>query len=453
VLKQAERRLDLHPTVAWSRRGSLLILAIALGVRLAIVFVTQSYLQVEHTEVVRVATSLARQGTFANAYGPNTGATAHVSPFYPILLSLIFRGLGTGVVGEIAQEILSCLLASLTYAALPALGAACGLDPAVGTMAGMLGALLPVNSWAETKGSFEAPLVGLMLVLFCVLLARCWRSADFSLASALVTGLVSGLALLASPSLAPVVVASLLVGYWLIGRTTARQYFQFAAIVIAASILCLTPWTIRNYLVLGAPVWSRSNFGNELFISNSDMAAANMRDNLDSGWFQTAHPFYSRIERKKLRAMGEVPYNRARTKEATRWIIAHPEHFSRLTAQRIFYFWFPRMVRRPQTILMAMFSVGGLAGLIWMFRAGYPVAWLFLATFTTYPLVYYVVQSFPRYRCPVDWMLIFLTAFGICSVWTAAVSSRESGLASASDRVQIQSRNNYKRVCSPGQMP
>ena len=129
--------------MAWLRKiPPTLILAIALGVRLTVVFVTHTYLYVEHTEVVRVAASLARHGTFANAYGPNTGPTAHVSPLYPLVLSLIFRALGTGMAGEIAQEILSCLFASLTYAALPALGAACGMDPAVGTFAGMLGATI-----------------------------------------------------------------------------------------------------------------------------------------------------------------------------------------------------------------------------------------------------------------------------------------------------------------------
>jgi hypothetical protein len=408
-----------------------LILAIALGIRVAIVFVTHTYLQIEHTEVVRVATSLAQQGTFANAYGPNSGPTAHVSPLYPILLSLIFRVLGTGVAGEIAQEILSCLLASLTYAALPALGAACGLDPAVGNLAGMLGALLPVNFWAETKGSFEAPLVALMLVLFCVLLARCWRSADFSPGSALVTGLVSGLGLLSSPSLAPGVITSLLVGYWLKGQTAATQYFRFVGIVIAASVLCLTPWTIRNYLVLGAPVWSRSGLGNELFISNNDVAAANWADNLDSGWFQRSHPYFSATERKKVRSMGELPYQRAKMTEATRWIITHPERFSRLTAERVFYFWFPEMKRRPQSILMAVFALGGFAGLAMMFRSGYRAAWLFLAVLAAYPFIYYFVESFARYRCPVDWMLIFLTAFGICSAWTVSVQKHQAPQATA----------------------
>lgn len=427
----------MYPKVAWLRRVSpLLIFATALGVRLAIVFLTRTYSHIESTEVVRVATSLARHGTFANAYGPNTGVTAHVSPLYPILLSVIFRVLDTGVAGEIAQEVFSCLLASLTYAALPAMGAACGLDLAVGNLAGMMGALLPVNFWAETKGSFEAPLVGLTLVLFCVLLARRWGSADFSFASALVIGLVSGLALLTSPGLAPVVVASLLVGYWRIGRTMEWQYLRFAAIVIATSVLLLVPWTVRNYRVLGAPVWSRSNLGNELFISNSDMAAANTVDNFKSGWFNKSHPYESAVEREKLRSMGEVPYNQARLKEVTAWIVTHPARFSSLTIQRIFYFWFPKMVRLPQTILMAIFSIGGFVGLILLFRTGNTVAWLFLSTFAMYPLVYYLVQSFARYRSPIDWMLVFLTAFGICSVWTSTVGSNKSRPTTAGDPIQ-----------------
>jgi hypothetical protein len=409
----------LVPNVGWFRKWApSLILAVALGVRLAIIFVTKTYLQVEHTEVVRVATSLAKHGTFADAYGSSTGATAHVAPFYPILLSVVFRIFGTGVAGEIAQEVLSSLFSSLTYAALPALGAACGFDPAVGILAGMLGALLPVNFWTETKGSFEAPLAALMLVIFFVVVIRAARSADFSVPSALVTGLATGIALLVSPSLAPVVVGVLLVYYWLIRRTLARQYIRFAMIVVGTSVLCLMPWTIRNYLVLGAPVWSRSGLGNELFISNSDFAAATFSDNNTTGWFQRSHPYYSRVERDKVRSMGELPYNYAKMKEPVQWIMTHPRRFSHLTAQRIFYFWFPRMRRCTQSILMAMFAVGGLVGLVWMFHASHKVAWLFFATLTTYPLVYYLVESFARYRYPVDWMLVFLTAFAIWSAWT-----------------------------------
>lgn len=410
--------------MAWLRKiPPTLIFAIALGVRLTVGFVTHTYLYVEHTEVVRVAASLARHGTFANAYGPNTGSTAHVSPLYPLVLSLIFRALGTGMAGEIAQEILSCLFASLTYAALPALGAACGMDPAVGAFAGMLGATLPINFWSETKGSFEAPLVGLMLVLFCVLIARSWQAEDFSFFSALKIGFISGLALLASPSLAPSIAMSLLVGYFLLGPAPARRYFRFAMIVVATIIFCLLPWMVRNYLVLGAPIWSRSGLGNEIYISNNDAAAANWNDNLDSGWFQKSHPYFSSAERENVRRMGELQYHREKMRQGVHWIIAHPNHFARLTAQHIFYFWFPKMKRVFQSLLMAAFAAGGLTGLFKMFRAGYRTAWLFLATLATYPLIYYFVESFPRYRCPVDWMLIFLTAFGICSVWLSAATA------------------------------
>src|SRR5271166_4039693 len=83
------------------------VFSIAFCVRLAIIFGTKSYLQVEHTEIVRVATSLAEHGTLADAFGRQTGPTAHVAPMYPILLSLIFRVFGTGLAGEIAQEAFS----------------------------------------------------------------------------------------------------------------------------------------------------------------------------------------------------------------------------------------------------------------------------------------------------------------------------------------------------------
>ena len=78
-----------------------MIFVLALLVRLIIIFTTKTYRIIEHTEVINVATSLATHGTFADAYGA-TGPTAHTSPLYPILLSLIFRLFGTGVPGELS---------------------------------------------------------------------------------------------------------------------------------------------------------------------------------------------------------------------------------------------------------------------------------------------------------------------------------------------------------------
>jgi len=394
-------------------RSPFFVLAISFCVRLAIILMTKSYLQIEHTEIVRVATSLARHGGFADAFGPHTGPTAHVSPIYPLLLSGIFRVFGTGAAGEIAQEVFSSLIASLTYAGLPLLSAAAGFDPLLGGVAGILGGMLPANYWSETKGSFEAALAGFMLMIFCLATLRSWRSQNFSVSSAVAVGMISGIALLISPSLAPVVVTSLVAGFALFARTVARQYIRFALIVTVCTVLCLTPWTIRNKIALGGALWSRSGFGLELSISNNDVAAANWLDNIDSGWFQSSHPYYSRVEREEVRGMGELAYNQAKMKEAIRWIATHPAHFTHLCLDRMYYFWFPKMRRPIQWALMAVFACGGFVGVIQMLRSHNRSAWLFLVTLISYPAVYYLVESFARYRSPIDWMLVFLTVFAV----------------------------------------
>jgi len=415
-----------HQNVAWClERAPCLIFALALCVRVIIIFKTRTYLDIEHTEVVRIATSLATQGTLADAYG-HSGPTAHASPLYPILLSLIFRIFGTGVAGEIAQETFSSSIASLIYAALPTLSTASGLGSEPGIFAGLVGAVLPVNFWSETKGSFEAPLVGLLLMMFSIVTARVWRSADFSARRALVVGFVSGAALLASPTLAPVILASLFLGYAFFRQTKAKECIRFGLIVLGIATLCLTPWAVRNYLVLGSAVWSRSNLGLELYISNNDMAAPNWYDNISSGLFNRSHPFPSRIEQRKLQAMGELPYEHEKLTSAVHWIVTHPQRFGWLTMRRIYYFWFPRMRRRAQSILMGLFTVGAGAGLIRFLRSGNVTAWLFLGIVALYPIIYYIVEAFARYRCPIDWVLIFLTAFWIWSIVSSRINFEAS---------------------------
>ncbi len=405
-----------HKIIVWCLgRAPVLIFGLALGVRLIIIFTTKTYTDIEHTEVVRIATSLATHRTFADAYG-HTGPTAHAAPLYPILLSLIFRLFGTGIRGEIAQEIFSSTIASMIYAALPVLSTACGLGLETGILAGIVGAGVPVNFWSETKGSFEAPLVGLFLIMFCIAIARAWRGpSDFSTKSAFIVGLISGVGLLVSPTLAPVILVALFLGYVLFRRTKAKECIRFSIVALSIAALCLIPWVIRNYFVLGGAVWSRSNLGLELYVANNDKAAPNMNDNYASHWFDQSHPFASRAEQGKLKAMGELAYQHEKLANAEYWIATHPKRFTWLTLQRIYYFWFPRMARRVQSILMGLFTVGAAAGLIRLVRSGNVMAWLFLAIVALYPVIYYLVASFPRYRSPIDWVLIFLTSVWICS--------------------------------------
>jgi 4-amino-4-deoxy-L-arabinose transferase-like glycosyltransferase len=408
--------LRFHQAIAWCfRHAPILIFAVALCVRLGIivVFPEDTYRYGDHSEVVRIATSLATKGTFADAYGFNTGPTAHAAPLYPILLSTVFRFFGTGVAGEFVKEALNSFLASLIFALLPALSTACGIGWETGVLAGFAGALLPVNFWSETKGSFEATPAALFLLIFCIVIARRWRDADFSVRSAVLVGITSGVALLLSAAVAPVIIATLFLTFALFRRTKAKESLRFSLVVLGICVLSVTPWVVRNYRVLGGFVWSRSNLGLELYAANSDRSAPTASDN--AAWFVEAHPYLSETERAKLRAMGELPYQHEKLANALNWIKSHPKRFAWLTKERIYYFWFPKMHRRFQTIVMALFTLGAAAGLLCLFRSRNVTAWLFLAIVTIYPLIYYLVAALVRYRYPIDWLLIFLTTFFVCS--------------------------------------
>ena len=240
---------------------SMAIWLVALVTRLAILWLTRSYLQYDPGEVVAIATSLATKGQFADAYGLNTAPTAHASPIYPLLLSVLFRIFGTGQAGEIAQEVLSCTLASTVWALMPLVGKVCRVDRAVGVLAGFGGALLPINRLPETKGDSETAFAGLMCVLIFVVYVRCWRKQAFSTSSALSLGAVSGLAILVSASLGAIVFGLLILVVFVSGRGLGRQRLLFPATVILTIFIVLTPWAVRNYFALGTPIWTRSNFG------------------------------------------------------------------------------------------------------------------------------------------------------------------------------------------------
>jgi len=422
----AHARLDFctsvpHRCASLLLRSPFFLFVIAFGIRATIIFATHSYNNVERAEVFWVASSLAQHGTFADAFGPGTGFTAHLSPAYPALLSLVYRVFGMGVWGNMAQEVLSSIFASLMYAALPLLSASFGLSRKVGGLAGLIGGLLPVNFWAETKGSAEYALAGFVLVLFCILIAIAWRFRDFSPRSALLTGVVSGVALLVSGGLSSIVFSTLCIGFLLSSKYWAKHYLIWALIVLFSTTLCLAPWALRNRLDLGGYVWLRSNLGLELFISNNDSAVANLDDNFASGWFQRSHPYPSSVERVRVLQMGELAYEHEKLQQALHWISTHPSRFTSLSLQRVFYFWFPPMKRLSQALLMGVFSIGAFVGTIQLLRYRNPVGWLCLGILTAYPSIYYFVESSARYRGPLDALLVFLTVYGVLSVFSSSV--------------------------------
>ncbi|MGH9802133.1 MAG: hypothetical protein ACRD82_17360 [Blastocatellia bacterium] len=380
------------------------IFLLALVVRIGLAVALNLHATPRNTEFERIALTLAATGVFGDPYRIPTGPTAHHAPLYPLVLSWLYSLFGMGANGRLAQVLFNSGAASLQYALLPVAAAMGQLKRHIGILAGLVGALVPLHLLIEIN-SMES-LAGVALIGLFLLTLRTWQ-AEPSWRAALMHGLGWGLALLLTPALLPVFVALSLAGYFLAGKRAS--WFQHTLLTCCWAAVTLVPWTARNYVQFDALFFVRNNLGLELSVSNNDFARAAIDDNEKSGAYRN-HPFSNQAEAERVKEMGEIAYHREKMQEAQRWIKAHPLRFARLTALRLFYFWFPKTTRPAQTILLWTLTVLSGAGLWQLFRINRAMAWGIALIWVSFPLAYYLLQASARYRFPIHWTFLLLAA-------------------------------------------
>jgi hypothetical protein len=368
-------------------------------------------------ETQAVADSLVRTGQFANPFRYETGPTAHVGPIYPLYLAALMRLFPDDRAYEIAKELLSAFAASIQYALLPLLAVGIGLPRRVGILAALLAigtfVLLPRNR-LEIQGSWEHVHAGLGLVGLCMLTSHILKGRRFTLPFSIAFGVSWGAYLLLIPSMAIVFPIWLVAGFAL---ARSSGFFRFALLSTVFLLLTLAPWTTRNMIVIGSPVWGRDNLGLELYTDNNDCATPSFSGNMRSGCHNETHPNVNADEAQRVREMGEVAYNRQRMDDALGWIRSNPGRFTQLSLDRFLLFWFP-LVRSPAASL-PLWAISGLgfAGAILAFRANPMAAWLLGGALASYPIIYYFVQHLLRYRYPILWISFLLAAYALDRGW------------------------------------
>jgi hypothetical protein len=406
-----------------ARRAGIFIFALSLAVRVALVLLMHTDRELERTELINTAVSVSEGRGFANAYGADSGPTAHFAPLYPLLLSAVFRIAGSGPKAALAQQVIGYSVASAAYALLPAVAQVLELSTGVGISAGIAAALLPVNFWAE-RGTYPSVWAALFIALLLIYSGRVWRERRFNIKSALLGGLLAGIVMLTDPVVLTFMAALVAAGFAAL-RCSRLAYW---CVLLVTPCVLLAPWVVRNSLVLGAPVWTRSNLGLELSISNSDGSAATVEENAQPGGiYSRRHPYSNLAELRRVSAMGEVAYNKDRMREFRLWIASHPGQFARLTSHRFLRFWFPVMLRPVQTIVSWFITLLGLLGLVEWLRGKPAMSALPLLLFLVYPLPYYIIQTSSRYRFPLEPIVLLFACSFVLSVirpihtarWTA----------------------------------
>ena len=391
------------------KRMFLAFFIMAFLFRLAVAAGSGMYHWMARSEVEIIAMNVAEFGDY-NLY---SSPTAHSTPVFPLLLAGIFSIFGTGVLAQAVNTVLACAVSAVRCGLVPLFAMDAGFDPKIGAIAGGLSVVYFGSLFTEISGKVEGPYSALALLFLIWMVMRMWRDGSWQTRTPWWFLGLCGFSALLNPSLIAVMVGLLVAGAVACPRNARPRYFRQAALVVGAIFAFLLPWAVRNYLSLGSPILTRSNFGLEFSVSNGPGKTYDLKNNDES-----LHPSGNEAEATKVADLGEVEYNRMKLAETMQWIRAHPGDFLLLTAERVAAWWFPpypRLLMAPKIAI----SLAAFAGLWLMFRRQPLVACLFLITWITYPNIYYVIQWIGRYRCPMDWQVLVCASVALFAAWQA----------------------------------
>jgi hypothetical protein len=382
--------------------GCLLLFAAAV-IAYPVGYHPESILHDTGFESLAVACSLAEHGTFADPYFPlKTGATALIPPAYPAFLSLLIRQFGEGPRGAFALQWCATVFMALQIALFPWAARRLGMGYTAGFVAGCLWLLAGIPKF----DLWDATPYGLLALLLAALSLPS-GSGEPTQGRMALTGALWGVSLLSNPA-GVVVLAALVAWLYFSGRVAGRKLLTLALVPLAV----VAPWVARNYAALHHLVFIRDNLGLQLAISNNDCASYSFELDRYTRCFAPRHPNESLPEAKRVVALGEVDYDRARLREAVDWSAAHPRRFVRLTWERFEAFWLPWTVRYPwerpedlprRRLLVSVLTLLSIPGLILLWKRERRSAVICLLWLAFFPPVYYVTGYQERFRNPILW--------------------------------------------------
>jgi len=371
-----------------------------------------------------IAVSLAQGHGFSSPFRIPTGPTAWMTPVYPLLLAGIFRLFGTYTFrAYLAAALFNVSCVTLTCVPLYYAARRVG-GRALAASATWLWAIFPNAILLTFESMWEACLSA--LVGAAILWATLAISGSRRLRDWCAYGLLWGFALMTNPVLASLL--PLLAG-WLAWRDwrerrprPLRESLARPALAIAVAALCCVPWTIRNYRAFHHFVPWSSVLGLQLWLGNNPQA--------HPVWLARLHPINDMAERAAYVRMGEIPYMKQKFGLAIRYMLTHPRREFVLTFRRFLAVWSggtPYPVRdffanhslwfRYVLLFNLLAALAAAVAIVLLLRRGSEFAFPLAVFPLIFPWAYYLTLVEPRYRFPIDPVVMLLAAITLLTLF------------------------------------
>lgn len=378
----------------------------------------------EHWAFGRIGRSLALGQGFSNPMA-DTGPSALLPPIYPYILAAIFKLFGVYTkTSIIAALVLNGIISSATCIPVYFLAKKC-FGGRAAKWAGWGWALSPYGIYYGADWAWSTPLITLLLC--CLFLWALNLEDDGRIKIWLAFGVVTGASILTEPSILSVV--PLLVLYTCYRRYRRRSpWLLQAAAAALATLIAITPWTIRNYELFHKLIPVRSGLGLELYIGNNGY---------DLSWVnRDLHPNHNAAEQSEYERDGEIVFMNHKRDQAMDYIRNHPAWYAKMTLRRFVYLWtgYWSLSREylalepldpPNIFVCMILTILMLMGLIRTARQNRALAIRFAIAFVFYPAVYCLTHPETYYIRPLDPLINILAMYALA----AFIESRRKGLS------------------------
>jgi 4-amino-4-deoxy-L-arabinose transferase-like glycosyltransferase len=403
------------------RQSILFIVLIAFLLRLAVITIGHTYRitpRRDHFqfgwEMGRIARSIALGQGFSSPTDLPTGPSAWAPPVYPYILAGVFKLFGiysplSGWVILTFNSIFSALTCLTLYRIAEKI-----YGVAVARATAWTWALFPYAIYWPVRVVWEMSLSAFLLSWALWLTLRMSDESPPPRRLEWISfGLLWGVIALTNTALLSMLPFCLLYLLWHLPRRS--QQLVGSALCILAAALVVSPWLARNYSVFGEFVFVRDNLSLEMHIANNDQSTGL--------WTRSEHPGNDPEAMRRFQELGELPFMEEKRREVREFMREHPAEFVRFTLERVVYFWigppqanivagYDLMIARHVAFLLP--AVAAFAGLCLTLRNRKQAGILLTCFLLIYPLAYYLVNPFPRYKHAIEPEMILLAVYLFC---------------------------------------
>jgi 4-amino-4-deoxy-L-arabinose transferase-like glycosyltransferase len=284
-----------------------------------------------------------------------------------------------------------------------------------GIVAGILAALYPFFVFLSALPLTENLAVLLYTALALLLIAS---SSRRSMGNAVITGCVLGLAALDRPQILGFLPFLALLSFVGTQGEPARR-MRWLGVAVVCSVAVVTPWTIRNRIIVGAWIPISLQGGAALYMGNNRYT----QTPLDKQWAGARGWYDDPRWSSELVGLSPLETDRKAFHLATEFIGDHPVQSIGYSIQKVGLFFkaYANPIAKLSWYPVFALSLLGFYWTVARWRQLLPVYFLIVQTILTAA----IFTSTPRFRAPVEPFFLLMAAYALSRLWERRTSKNQ----------------------------